>query len=578
MGIRRHHFTCLFLILGLEFIVPNLGWAQNAEPGKQDSSVLVKAQEEFSQRRFVEALQTYRSYLRDHPEDQDTWTRFAATYYHTGQARQALDYLRRSKPSNRLRGFNLYYQALCFDATGDRMRAKRYLARVSKLDEPLAEDALFELAAMEFEDADTTAARTAAEEYQKRYPQGRFRAQMDLILNRLTLAGKVEVPGTQHARYRTSFFEQHPLSLLAVPHFWYYQLGYYYERSERSNPGYEDERPIIKTGVASEAFKIVANAGLGLGPFKGKGTESYVGYIYEQDWLSDGDRLKVWTEDPGDVQYFPFRPDLMERRHRLFVETSGQSGDFLLGVYGHWQFYRAGSEYFPAPERPEIRQAFDVGTENLLVPWVEWSYHPQHSARFYLLFRKYLDRRESDSSFKTYNLFGSGVDPFLSATIEHNSSFPKLWGMTVSAELFQHQYAFNDFFYSYTSRGLAGLVRVAPRPFLHFSGRFGWSQEDYTYDTIQSLGCGSQTSGEPTVCPRIENTFNLGGSVSYINNKQQALSLIGHYRDHKNDKLKVYNESRFDVLIQFTQAFPTLNQVGRYIEPFRGIAESKGAY
>ena len=180
---------------------------------------------------------------------------------------------------------------------------------------------------------------------------------------------------------------------MPIPHFWYYQLGYYYERSERSNPGYDEYQPIVETGVASEAFKVVANAGLASGPFKGKGTESYVGYIYEQDWLSDGDRLKVWTEDPGDIEYFPFRPDLMERRHRLFVETSGQSGDFLIGVYGHWQFVRAGSEYFPAPERPEIRKAFDVGTETMLVPWVEWNYHPQHSARFYFLFRKFLDRR-----------------------------------------------------------------------------------------------------------------------------------------------------------------------------------------
>ena len=171
MGIHRYHFTNLLLIFGLHALVPNRGLAQNAEPGKVDSSALGKAQEEFSQRHFVEALQIYRTWLRDHPEDQDTWTRFAATYYHTGQARQALDYLRKAKPSAKLRAFNLYYQALCFDATGDRMRAKRYLAKVSKMDEPVAEDALFELAALEFEDADTTAARAAADEYLKRFPQ-----------------------------------------------------------------------------------------------------------------------------------------------------------------------------------------------------------------------------------------------------------------------------------------------------------------------------------------------------------------------------------------------------------------------
>ncbi len=578
MGIRRHQFTRVLLGIGLSLLFPLAALAQNVDAGKVDSSALVRAQEEFSQRHFVEALQIYRTWLRSHPDDQDTWTRFAAAYYHTGQARQALDYLRKAKPSAKLRAFNLFYQALCFDATGDRMRAKRYLSKVSKMDEPLAEDALFELAAMEFEDADTTAARSAADEYLKRFKDGRFRTQVEVVQSRLAFAGKIEIEGTQHARYRTSFFEQHPLSLLSVPHIWHYQLGYYYEGGSRSNPNFEGNRPRVDTGIAYQEFKLSANAGLGLGPFKGKGTESYVGYIYEQDWLSDADRLQVWTDDVSDVQYFPFRPDLMERRHRFYVETSGQSGDFLIGAYAHWQFNRAGSEYFPAPERPEIRKAFDVGTENLFVPWVEWNYRPQQSARAYFLFKKFINREQRDFSSETYNLFSSNVAPFLSATLEHNSNFPKLLGLKLTAEVFQHQYLYNDFWESYTSRGFAGLARLSPWPFLVLSTRFSYAIDSYTYDTIRSQGCGTVPESQPTACERIDKTLNLGFSASYITQKQQALSVMGHYRDHKNDILKVYNESEFDILFQFTQAFPTLNQASRYIEPFRGIAASRGAY
>jgi hypothetical protein len=578
MGIRRQQFTHLFFVIGISILWPKLGLAQNTLQTKVDSSALGKAQEEFSQRRFVEALQIYRSYLREHPEDQDTWTRFAATYYHTGQARQALDYLRKSKPSPRLRGFNLYYQALCLNAISDRMRARRYLTKVSKMDDPIAEDALFELAAMEFEDADSTAARAAAEEYLKRFREGRFRPQMEMVLNRLAIAGKIEVEGTQQARYRTSFFDQNPLSLFSIPHLWYYQLGYYYESGSRSNPAYGSNRPIIETGIGYEEFKLNANLGLGLGPFKGKNTESYVGYIYEQDWLSDGDRLQVWTEDPVDIQYFPFRPDLMERRHRLFVETSGQKGDFLLGAYAHWQFSRAGSEFFPAPERPEIRKAFDIGTESLFVPWVEWNYHPQHSARAYLLFQKTLNREQSDFSNKSYNFFSSSIEPFLSLTLEHNSNFPQFDGLRLSIEAFQHQYLYNDFWESYISRGFAGLIRISPLPFLALSARASMSTNSYTYDLIRSKGCGDLPSSQPVPCERIDETLNVAASASYIRDKQQALSVIAHYRDHKNDTLKVYDESEFDILFQFTQAFPTLNQASRYIEPFRGIAASRGVY
>ncbi|MCX6127769.1 MAG: tetratricopeptide repeat protein, partial [Proteobacteria bacterium] len=368
----------MFILISFGFIairIPDI-LAQEPPPAlKQDSSLMAQAQLEFSKRHYVEALELYRTYLRSYPEDQDAWTRFAAAYYYTGQAKQALLYLQKAKPSIKLKGFSLFYQALCLDALGDRLRSKRYLLRVAKLDDPLAEDALFELIAIVYEDADVIATRTLSEEYLRRFREGRFRTQIEWLNSRLALAGKLNVEGTQRSRYRSSFFEQHPLSILTVPHIWHYQLGYYFERGTRSNPGYGRSKPVVTSGVAYEEFNLNANAGIGLGPFKGKGTESFAGYIYEQEWLSNADRLKVWTDDTSDLQYFPFRPDLMERHHRFYVETLGHSGNFLFGAYAHWQILRAGSESFPAPERPEIRKAFDVGTENLFVPWVEWNYH-----------------------------------------------------------------------------------------------------------------------------------------------------------------------------------------------------------
>ena len=164
MALRPYQFTSLILVLVLVAVVPGSACADSSQPSTDDSSLLSLAQEEFSKQRYAESLQYYRRYLREKPSDQDAWIRLAATYYHTGQAKQALTYLRRAKSSVRLKPFSLYYQGLCFDALGQRFRAKRYLNRVVKLDDPLAEDALFELASLEFEDADSIAAQKKAEE------------------------------------------------------------------------------------------------------------------------------------------------------------------------------------------------------------------------------------------------------------------------------------------------------------------------------------------------------------------------------------------------------------------------------
>ncbi|RYZ55957.1 MAG: tetratricopeptide repeat protein [Proteobacteria bacterium] len=283
----------------------------------RDPEALKPAQEEFTKQRYSTALTLLRSYLRDHPNDQDAWVWFGASYYHTGQAQLALTTLSKAKPKGDLKSLRRYYMALSYDALGKSEKAKSLLTQQARSKDLFAEDALFELTVIEYEEGDVASTTRNLDDYNKRFPDGRYEKQMTIIKERLTEAGRSEIAGSRRAQYKASYFESNPLSLVSIPHKWFYEVGYDYLRGERSNPGYRDGLPIVQTGAAYESYKLTTQAGFILGPFKGTGTESHAGYIYSQNWFSDSERMETFSEDPSDFQYFPFRPDLMERSHIL---------------------------------------------------------------------------------------------------------------------------------------------------------------------------------------------------------------------------------------------------------------------
>lgn len=552
-----------------------------AEAQDRDPEALKSAQEEFQKQRYSEALDSLRSYLRKFPEDQDAWVWLGASYYHTGQSSLALTTLSKAKPKSDLKSLRRYYIALSHDALGNSDRAKALLQKQARSKDFLAEDALFELTVIQFESGETEATQRNLDEYKKRFEEGRFVKQMDFIKSNLSQAGRVEVPGSRRSQYKATYYDTNPLSLVSMPHLWFYEVGYNYRRGERSNPSY-DGRPIVQTGSAYEQYKLVTQAGFILGPFKGANTQSHAGYIYSQDWYSDAERMETYTEEPTDIQYFPFRPDLMERRHRLFVETMGIRGNWTFGGYGQWTYIRAGSDLFPAPERPEIRKSFDVGIETLFIPWVEWLYHPAHKLRFYLKFFKNLNREQDDYSHKTYNLSSTSENPFFSYTLQHESRFG-LWDARLKEEVFYHRYLYNDYWESYTLAGGSAQLQFKFGRNLNFALAGSLAQADFSSEVIRAGSCtdvgsfDSDGSGGVT-CKRQDQIMKFGAGASYVTNTQKSFAAIFRYDSRNNDKLIVYKESKMEVLFLFTHAFPTLIGVERYIEPFVGLADQRGVY
>ncbi|MBC7659058.1 MAG: tetratricopeptide repeat protein [Chitinophagaceae bacterium] len=549
----------------------------------RDLEALKPAQEEFTKQRYSTALTLLRSYLRDHPNDQDAWVWLGASYYHTGQAQLALTTLLKAKPKSDLKSLRRYYLALSYDALGKSEKAKTLLAAQARSKDLVAEDALFELTVIQYEEGDMTGTQKNIEDYNKRFPDGRHEKQIMGLKDHLTEAGHSDVPGSRRAQYKATFFETNPMSIVSIPHLWFYEVGYDYARGARSNPGYNGQTPTVQTNAAFEEYKLVTQAGLILGPFKGTGTQSHVGYIYSQNWFSDSDRMQTYTNDPGDFQYFPFRPDLMERTHRLFVETQGTRGNWNFGGYGSWSYIRAGSDLFPAPERPEIRKSFDLGIVTVFVPWVEWLYTPQSKFRLYLTFEKHLNREQDSYSYKTYNIASTSESPFMSFTLQHETRFTIL-DAQLKEEVFQHQYLYNDYWESYRSIGASASLQFRLWNNLHLAIAGSMATKNFDASVIRAVACSDigvsvdQSTTAAVTCPRQDQITKFAAGASYVTNSQQSFAGIFRYNDQKNDKLIVYNENKVEILFVFTQAFPTLLGVERYIEPFIGLADQRGVF
>ncbi len=572
-------FLSRFFLLLLLF-APFLQFPAALEAAASDSNLLARAQEEFSRRKYEEAMLLLRAYLRKHPKDQDAWTRFAATYYHTGQANYALQYLLKAKSSPELRIFNMYYRALCYDALGDEKRADRLLRKVIKSEDPLAEDALFEKAAIEFDTGDKQAAKDTARDYLRRYRGGRHRAQADFILKNIDKASKVDVPESQRTLYRSSYFQVHPYSLMPIPHSWVYQLGFFYKGGQEQSP------TLGNTGTEAkdyEEIKILSRIGLALGPFTKNWSSTTVGYFYSQDWLSDSDRTAEYLEDPTDLEYFLFRPDMQERSHRFYLDSSGSFGPVKAGAYAHFEFVRGGSSLFPAPERPEIRRSFDIRNGTMLAPYVDWEVIPDHRLRFSLLLEKVFDSQQSAFSYKTYNFTTDDEDRFASMLIQEHSYWPD-YGIRASFEIFRLSSLYNDFWEGSSSIGGATRFEWEPIPYLRFSAKVGYASRDYLSEAIKSSPCnqtpqqGPRGPAQAFACPRHENTLKAEGSANFFSSKHSSFSVVGGYEKTENDTLKVYDDTSQYFMIRFSQAFPDLRTGAQHIEPPRGLFQTREFY
>ena len=80
----------------------------------------------FTQKKYDEAIDLFRKHLRRAPKDYNVWNQLGAAYYHTGQPRKALRYLKHVEKTTTEKSYNYYYQGLCYLAADTPDKAKDF--------------------------------------------------------------------------------------------------------------------------------------------------------------------------------------------------------------------------------------------------------------------------------------------------------------------------------------------------------------------------------------------------------------------------------------------------------------------
>ena len=549
-----------------------------------DSALVAQARSRMSQRRFDEAIEILRRYLRRHPKDTTAWNELGAAYYHTGQPRKALRFLKHVERTTSEKSYNYYYQGLCYLAGDLSERARDFLGFAAlKFHDDYAGRAAFELGVLEYNAKNRSRAQQWLTTYVQRYPGGAYQAAAQRLLASLKEGRWLDgVEGVRKPDLEEALFKYNKLSLWQKPHYWFVQGG---GRLSQEN----GQEPTPSGGLkasGNEDIAGLANAGIGIGPVKQGDTTAVFGYTYRQYWHTDRDRFDEWTSDLTDVRYFPLRADLLERHHQFHGDFRHDvSGLVYYGVYGRFDWGRIDSSLLPAPGNGLLRKSLKTSETQLLLPWIGTSYGSSNQRTMaYLYLRKEINEESPDYSNKSYDFTSGGGQPVVSLGASHAIDFPDE-GISFNLDAFRYSFVYNDYWLDYKRQGIAlgGTAELAPR--WHATALLGYYRDDYVLPRLKQHPCGTQPesvdnggfAGDPTphLCNRVDTGLVFQGGVYWGWSQFQRFSTYFQVTQNQNAQQREFEDSRVTLQFMYTMAFPSVKRVERLIDRYGDTAFTK---
>jgi tetratricopeptide (TPR) repeat protein len=564
----------------LAVAIPWFNDAKSAPESSQIKNNGAAAQAEFAKDSWDKAIPLYRKHLRSFPTDYQAWNRLAASYYHSGQVKQALETLQRIQRNSPDRSFNFFYQGMCVAVLGSEQNAVKYWEYAANWQDEYGAHATFEIAVSAYRAGDEERARKWLGTYTQKFPRGpNAQAAKDLIKS-LSDGKKIDpVKGFDRPDPEITVYKYHPWSLFKIPHFWQVQVGYDYG----STTGYEP----AGTGTIQQRVEVdaalVVNASIGVGPVRNKNATSYAGYTYKQNWYSEPDAFPLWLANGLSLDSFPLRGDMMERAHQFFGDVRRQVGDNLfLGAYARLEYSRTGSSFFPSPDDSNLKIVTpDVDTQ-LLIPWMGWTWSQTSRSMLSLYLRKELHNQSPEHSNKTFDITGSTGQPAMSFTLSHAVDFPSK-KVETNFDLFQYEFIFNDYWLDYSRLGGLASVDYEIYKGIGAAALIGYYQDKYKLPHIKTGSCATSPSTDSpstttelphVTCPRTDSGNMMQLTVYY--NKTPNLRFDFSYLMVENSSnIKVYSESKSSFRANVTWAFPGTKRVSRMTERFADAAFTK---
>ena len=329
----------------------------------------------------------------------------------------------------------------------------------------------------------------------------------------------------------------------------------------------------INANTQFQDIYLYLAAGLGIGPIQRKKAIVNFGYNYRQNWYSSIERTDVWLDEPTDIEYFPFRADLMERKHQIYAEAIQKfRRGFEVGTYGTGEFFITGSNIIPPPEHPEIKASTNTANAITLIPWAAWQYYGNNKLIFHVKLEKVINVNDPDFSYKTYNLFDATENPFLSFGLASSHIIPKL-GLRLRFDGFLYEYLYNDYWEDHQRMGFFGLAEYYITDRWRLYGRGGYFQDNYSYDQIKKGACipvdkKTSNTNETTLCPRSDTGLFGRGGVSWIINPANFLSFYVDYQSLENPDFLIYDKTALKFTLQYSRAFPNVKSSTKFKRRF----------
>lgn len=540
----------------------------------------------FQAKQYDEAVDNFRKHLRQFPKDYNAWNQLGAAYYHTGQPRKALRYLKTVERKSIDKTYNYYYQGLCFLAVDQPAKARDYFSFIAqRYTDEYSSRATFEMAVLEYNTQNKPKAIYWLNIYTQRYPTGVY-APLAAKLSQ-SLRENVWLPDIEASKkpnLEDALFKYNKLSYSPLPHYWFLQGGTQYS----GHSGFEPKLRGGPTPSPHTSMSLNTTSGAGIGPHRQGDVTMFGGYTYRQKWHTEQSRFATYFEDPTDFKYFPIQSDLLERHHQIYGDFRRDLKMFYFGVFGRYEMSRIGSSTFPSPEDEDLRRVLRVSDTTILIPWIGTAYENMRTL-FYMYMRKQINDDSPEHSNKTYELGLTGGDPVLSYGLSHEMDYPDNQ-LSLNFEIFQYEFIYNDYWLDYKRFGffLSAEHEVVPKWYIN--GLIGYYKDEYILDRIKTTTCGQEVTGlenpneqatsgaiTPRSCPRVDTGTLFQASVQWSLNQFQRVSGQIQLVENKNPEQKEFNESTMSFEFALTMAFPSVKRVTRFVDRYADNAFTKEA-
>jgi tetratricopeptide (TPR) repeat protein len=552
-------------------LIPTSSIAQGPASNEENA-----AREALTAGNYDKAIDLFREVVRRNPKDYDTWTLLASAYFYSGLPRKALRYLKLSEKPTTLKSYNLLFQGLSYQSLGVLEKARLYLKNSAQFPDESGARAMYELGLMDYKARNNDRATHWLSLCIQRHPQSSYKQPATRLLASIRSGKRINVAqNSDQADLEAALYKYNKLSLSSTPHFWYSQIGGAYRDKSVNDKG--DDGSFKPRNDQYQAF--LANAGIGIGPLKNEQGTIWAGYSYFQDWITTGDRTSTYFAEPSDIEYQPFRADLMERRHQFYVDVRRDLPFHLYaGAYTRIEFARIGSSVFSGPEIQSFpAKVQDISDTTWFIPWIGYSWSTNMRTFGYLYFRKEIIAEIPDYSNKSYN-FDGGSSP-LSYGLTHDMEFPK-FKTEATAEIYSYQSVANDPWLDYARIGGNFTVehQVIPQLFVVLSG--GYFQDTYAETILKNASCTVtkfDTEASLTLAPELSNpqdctrnetglVFHLGTHWDFTQFQRIAGELS--YVSNSNPDQKEFDQTQLSILVTATIAFPSVKRVLRFANRF----------